>query len=155
MAMREILLLQPVDKLGGEGDRVRVRAGFARNYLVPGKKALAFTAANQRQIDALVRRREERERQERERAEEIAAKLRDLRIVVRVRTGEQGKLFGSVTGPNLLEELAGAGFSIPREQLLLEHPLKTLGQHRVELRLHRDVRADLAVEIVSENPVVA
>ncbi|MDR2030457.1 MAG: 50S ribosomal protein L9 [Puniceicoccales bacterium] len=155
MATQEVLLLRPVAKLGREGERVRVRAGFARNYLVPQKKALAFTAANQRQIDALIRRREERERQERAGAEEVAATLGGLRIVVRVRTGEHGKLFGSVTAMDLQTELASAGVAIQRDQILLEHPLKTLGQHRVGVRLHRDVTADFTVEIVSENPVLS
>jgi large subunit ribosomal protein L9 len=131
-----------------------VRAGYARNYLVPRKLALAFSTANQRQIAALLKRREERERRLREAAEELAGKFAGLRIVIRVRTGENGKLFGSVSAMDLVGELAGRGIAVERAQLLLEQPLKELGQHGVNLRLHGDVRAHFTVEIVSENPVV-
>jgi large subunit ribosomal protein L9 len=154
MATAEVLLLEPVQHLGGEGACVRVRAGYARNYLVPRKLALAFSATNQRQIAALVRRREERELRRRGEAEEKGKLFSGLRIVIRVRTGENGKLFGSVTAMDLLAELANQSVAIERDQLLLEHPIKELGQHEVEVKLHPDVRARFTVEIVSENPVL-
>ncbi|MDR0679299.1 MAG: 50S ribosomal protein L9 [Puniceicoccales bacterium] len=155
MAMNEILLLEPVVGLGEEGECVRVKAGYARNFLVPSKKALIFSVANKNRIGALMRRQEERRQREREAAEVLARRFDGLRIVVAVRTGENGKMFGSVTAIDLEKELAGRGLEIARDCIRLEQPLRELGQHGVEIRLHRDVRTTLAVEIVSENPILA
>ncbi|MDR3316482.1 MAG: 50S ribosomal protein L9 [Puniceicoccales bacterium] len=154
MAICEILLLEPVTNLGREGERVHVKAGYARNFLVPRKKALAFNRANERQVQSLIRLREERERRERESAAGLAKQFDGLRVVVAVKTGENGKLFGSVTAMELLEKLAEKGISLERQQLQLEQPLKELGQHAVGVRLHRDVQASFTVEIVSENPII-
>ncbi|MDR2576607.1 MAG: 50S ribosomal protein L9 [Puniceicoccales bacterium] len=154
MATCEILLLTPVSNLGDEGDCVRVKAGYARNFLVPQRKALSFSKANERQIRALIKRREERDRKAKEDAMLLAKHFGQLRVVMAVRTGENGKLFGSVSASDLLEKLAEKSIAISRDQLHLPHPLKELGQHSVEVRLHRDVSATFVVEIVSENPVV-
>ncbi|MDR0340081.1 MAG: 50S ribosomal protein L9 [Puniceicoccales bacterium] len=154
MAMSEILLLEPVTGLGEEGECVRVRAGYARNFLVPHKKALVFSAANKNRIGALIRRQEERRQREREAAEVLARRFDGLRIVVAVRTGENGKMFGSVTAIDLEKELAERGLEIARDRIRLEQPLRELGLHDVEIRLHRDVRTAISVEIVSENPIL-
>ncbi|MDR2664212.1 MAG: 50S ribosomal protein L9 [Puniceicoccales bacterium] len=154
MAMSEILLLEPIAGLGEEGECVRVRAGYARNFLVPRKKALVFSAANRNRIGAIVRRREERQRREREEAEALARQFDGLRIVVAVRTGENGKMFGSVTAMDLEKELAEKGLAVAREHIQLEQPLRELGQHGVDIRLRQGVRTTLAVEIVSENPIL-
>jgi large subunit ribosomal protein L9 len=154
MAISKLLLLESIAGLGEEGDCVNVRAGFARNYLVPRKKALVFAASNHNRIQALIRRREERLLREREEAAALAKRFEGLRVVITVRTGDSGKLFGSVTAMDLLKGLEEKGVTIDRECILLEQPLRELGQHSVEIRLHKDVRATLAVEIVSENPIV-
>jgi large subunit ribosomal protein L9 len=155
MATCEVLLLEQINNLGDEGECVRVRAGYARNFLVPRRKAVAFNNATEKQIKALIKRRDERKRIELEKAKNIAEELKGLRIVVAVRTGENGKLFGSVSATDLLGKLAENGITIDRGQLQLQHPLKALGQHNVDVRIHCDVCATFIVEIVSENPVIS
>lgn len=154
MATVDVLLLEPLVGLGEEGDCVHVRAGYARNFLVPRKKALVFSVANRNQIRALIARREERQRREKEEAMAAAKRFDGLRIVVAVRTGANGKMFGAVTAMDLQKELASKEIEIDRDRIQLEHPIRELGQHRVGIRLRSDVHASIDVEIVSENPIV-
>ena len=154
MTTVDVLLLEPLLGLGDEGDCVHVRAGFARNFLVPRKKALIFSVANRNQIRALVARKEERKRKEKEEAMVLANRFDGLRIVVAVRTGANGKMFGSVTAMDLQKELSAKDIAIERDCIQLEHPIRDLGQHSIDIRLRSDVHATLAVEIVSENPIV-
>lgn len=154
-SVKEVLLLKKLPKLGSEGERVHVRAGYFRNYLGPNKLAIAVGQANRKQIEALVAARERREKAEKEAAEAIAQKIASVRIVVSVKTGEKGKLFGSVTAPDILARLEEQGLTIERDQLKLLHPIKTLGQHQLTVQLHAEVEATFALEVVSENPVVS
>ncbi|MDR1436263.1 MAG: 50S ribosomal protein L9 [Puniceicoccales bacterium] len=154
MATVDVLLLEPIVGLGEEGDCVRVRSGYSRNFLVPRKKALTFSAANKNQIRAMAARREERLRREKEEAMAVAARFEGLRVVVAVRTGASGKMFGSVTAIDLHGELEAKGISIDRSCIQLEQPIRELGQHSVQIKLRKDVYAALAVEIVSEDPIV-
>ena len=105
MATKEILLLEPIEGLGAEGEKVSVKAGYARNYLLPRKKAVPMTRANQKQIEALHKRRAEREVRERKESEDLASKLNDLSIAFSVKTGEGGKMYGSVTAMDIQERL--------------------------------------------------
>jgi large subunit ribosomal protein L9 len=153
MANSEILLLKPVEGLGGEGDQVKVRAGYARNYLLPLGFAAPVTVANRKQVDALKRRRAERESLELNGAQELAKKLEKTSFAFAVKTGEGGKMFGAITGNDVHDKLTAAGFSIDKKRVLLHTPVKTLGKHTVNVKLHADVTVELAFDVVSENPI--
>ncbi len=155
MAHSEVLLVKPVEGLGGEGDQVKVRAGYARNFLLPRNLAVPVTTANRKQVEALKKRRGEREAQELNGAQELARKLEKTSLAFAVTTGEGGKLFGSVTSADLHEKLVAAGFTIDRKRIQLHTPVKTLGKHAVNLKLHPDVTVELSFDVVSENPIEA
>ena len=154
MAHSEILLLKPVDNLGGEGDQVRVRAGYARNFLYPRKIAIPLTAANRKQTEALKKARALREVKELDGAKAVATRIEGTRIAFAVKTGEGGKMFGSVTAADLHAKLAEAGLTVDRKRVLLPTPVKTLGQHSAKVRLHPEVVVELNFDVVSENPIV-
>lgn len=153
MPQTEVLLLQPLPHLGGEGEKVRVRSGYARNYLLPRKLAIPATRANVRQVEALEARRLAREQAEKARAEELASRVEAVRPVVVVKTGEGGKMFGAVTVRDLLDKLEEAGISLDRKKLHLPAPVKTLGEHEARVRLHPEVERVVRFEVVSENPI--
>jgi large subunit ribosomal protein L9 len=153
MAHSEVLLVKPVDGLGGEGDQVKVRAGYARNYLLPRKVAVPLTKSNRKQVEALKKRRGEREAHELNGAQELAKKLEKTSLAFAVTTGEGGKMFGSVTAADIHDKLVAAGFTIERKRIHLFTPVKTLGRHTVKVKLHSDVSVELPFDIVSENPI--
>lgn len=152
MANTDVLLLKPVENLGGEGEQVTVKAGYARNFLFPQKFAMPVNRANKKQIEALIKAREVREANERSEAEKLAEKLAGVSIAIAVKTGEGGKMFGSVTAADLIGRLAQEGIDISKKQLHL-NPVKELGKHTASVKLHRDVKAELSFEVVSENPI--
>jgi large subunit ribosomal protein L9 len=154
MSHSEILLLKPVEGLGGEGDQVKVRAGYARNFLLPRKVAVPVTKANRKQIDALKRRRGEREVQELNGAQELGRKLEKTALAFAVKTGEGGKMFGAITASDVHDKLAAAGFDIDKRKVHLFTPVKTLGRHTVKVKLHADVTVELGFDVVSENPII-
>ena len=154
MAHNEVLLIKPVEDLGAEGDQVKVRAGYARNYLLPRGIAVPLTRANRKQVEALKKRRAEREAQELSGAKDIAAKLEKIRVAFAVKTGEGGKMFGAVTANDIHEKLTQAGLTIDKRRIQLHTPVKALGQHTVKIKLHAEVSVDLNFDVVSENPIV-
>ena len=153
MATAEILLLEPILGLGNEGDTVTVKAGYARNFLFPQKKAVAITQANRKRIENLVKRRELREANELTQAKELSDKVLNTSIAIAVKTGKGGKMFGAVTVNDLLKHLSEAGIDLERKQIHLSDPIKVLGQHRIPIKLHSEVTVELAFEVVSENPI--
>lgn len=154
MAHSEILLLKPVENLGGEGDQVRVRAGYARNYLLPRKLAIPLTESNRKQIEALRKARAKREESELEAAKKLAGRIESTRIAIAVKTGEGGKMFGAVTAADIHAKLTEAGVEIDRKKIHVYNPIKTLGQHTTKIRLHADVQVEFSFDVVSENPIV-
>ena len=154
MATSEVLLIEPVEGLGGEGDQVKVKAGFARNFLLPTKKAIPVNRSNRKQIEALKTRRAEREAKNLEDAKARAAKLAETQIGIAVKTGDSGRMFGAVTSIHLHEKLVEAGFEIDRKKIHLEHPIKELGQHSFTVKVHPEVDVEMKIDIVSENPIV-
>lgn len=154
MAYSEVLLVRPVEGLGGEGDQVKVRAGYARNFLLPRNIAVPVTKANRKQIDALKKRRAEREAQELSGAQALAQQLEKTSLAFAVKTGEGGRMFGAITSADIHAKLGEAGIQIDRKLIHLHTPVKTLGQHTVKVRLHADVSVELGFDIVSENPIV-
>jgi large subunit ribosomal protein L9 len=153
MAHTEVLLVKPVEGLGGEGDQVKVRAGYARNFLLPRNVAVPVTKANRKQVDALKRRRGEREAQELNGAQELGGKLEKTGLAFAVTTGEGGKMFGAITVNDIHDKLAAAGFNIEKKRIHLHTPVKTLGKHTVKVKLHSDVSVELSFDVVSENPI--
>lgn len=153
MAQTEVLLVQPIAGLGNEGEQVTVRAGYARNYLLPQKMALPVNRANRKQVDALVKRREQRLQHELDTAQKLADRLGALSLSFAMKTGQGGKLFGSVTNQDIQARLKEEqGIQIDRHRIQIE-PIKSLGQHTADVKLHAEVTAPLKVEVVSENPI--
>ncbi|WP_309381776.1 50S ribosomal protein L9 [Cerasicoccus frondis] len=150
---QDVLLLEPVENLGHEGDQVSVKAGYARNFLLPRKLALPVNRANKKHIEALQARKEARLKQEREHAEQVLARLETVSIAIAVKTGEGGKMFGSVTSQDLVDRLKEDGIEVERKQLNLHTPVKTLGKHTTKVKLHPEVSYELEWEVVSENPI--
>jgi large subunit ribosomal protein L9 len=153
MAHTEVLLVKPVEDLGGEGDHVKVRAGYARNFLFPRKIAVPLTGSNRKQVDALKKRRAEREQTELNGAQDVAKKLEKTSLAFAVKTGEGGKMFGAITAQDIHDKLAAAGLEIEKRKIHLFTPVKTIGKHTVKVKLHADVSVDLAFDVVSENPI--
>jgi len=153
MATTEVLLVQHMQQLGSEGDVVKVRPGYARNYLIPQKKALPLNLANKKRLDSLKQSRAIRESDELQKAQEIATKLKAVKIAVAVKTGSGGKLFGSVTANHILEKLSESGFTMDKKHFVSFSPIKELGKQNVTLQLHKEVEAEVEIEVVSENPI--
>ena len=153
MANHEVLLLQPVDGLGAEGDQVKVRAGYARNFLLPQGKAVPLTGANRKRIEALKKARGLREAKELDGAQALAKQIEKAGIAIAVKTGEGGKMFGAITAQDIYDKLHAAGLEIDKKKIHLFSPIKTLGMHTVKVKLHPDVSVEVPFDVVSENPI--
>lgn len=153
MANNQVLLLKPINGLGAEGDTVTVRAGYARNFLLPRKLALPVTQANKKQVESLLKAREAREQKEFEEARALGEKVVATSVAIAVKTGEGGKMFGAVTANDLIERLKEEGVELTKKQLALPAPIKELGSHTATVKLHPDVSVEVSFEVVSENPI--
>ena len=153
MPTTEVLLVEHIANLGAEGDVVKVRPGYARNFLLPQNKAVPLNMANKKRLDALKVARAARETDELQKSQEIASRLKETKIAVAVKTGAGGKLFGSVTVNHILEKLQESGFVFDKKHVTSFSPIKQLGKTTVKLSLHKDVEAEVEVEVVSENPI--
>lgn len=153
MASSELLLLKPVDGLGGEGDQVKVRAGYARNFLLPRGFAVPLTQSNKKQVEALKKRRGEREAQELSGAQELAKQIEKVSMAFVVKTGEGGKMFGAITVNDLHDKLVASGVNVEKKKIHLHTPVKTLGKHEVQVKLHSEVSVTVSFDVVSENPI--
>lgn len=153
MANQQLLLLEPVDNLGNEGDEVSVKSGFARNYLLPLRKAVPVTRANKKQMEVLRARATQRLQNELEKAREVGGRIEALSIVFAVQTGPGGKMFGSITAAEIAKRITEEGVEIDKRQVLLGHAVKELGQHSTKIRLHPEVSVEVSFEVVSENPI--
>lgn len=154
MPHTRVLLREDVDDLGARGEIVRVRSGYARNYLLPRNLAVEATAGNVRSIEqeraALLK----KEAKERSTAEAQSDQMRSLVLEFKRKAGEQGALYGSVTSMDLAEALKERGYEIDRHRIHLREPLKRLGDFNVPVRLHREVTIDLQVKVVPEGEVI-
>ena len=146
----EVILRQHVDNLGERGQIVKVADGYARNYLLPRKLALPATEGNKMHVARERKIMETREAEEKGQAEGIAARLAGVDITIARRVGETEQLYGSVTAADIAEYLRGKGFEIDRRKLVLADPIKTIGEHNVPLKLHREVSVPLKVKVVKE-----
>ncbi len=154
MAKTEVILTHNIVGLGGESDQVKVAAGYARNYLFPQGLAIPLTSANKRRLEALKQRRAEREAHELNTMTELAKSISKLICVVTVKTGEDGKMFGTVTSGMIADQLKTQfDISLDKRKIHLEQPIRALGEHEVELRLHADVTTTLKVRVESSTPL--
>ena len=145
----EVILKEHVEHLGRRGEIVKVANGYARNFLFPRKLALAVTAENKRQIERERAKAEAREAEDVQIAQALATRLEAIEIAISRRVGEHDTLYGSVTSSDIAEALAARELGVDRRKIQLAEPLKTLGDHVVPVRLHRDVTADVKVKVVA------
>ena len=144
----KVLLQSDVDNLGAGGEVVRVRAGYARNFLLPRGLALPATAGNLSRVEELKRAAASKKKVERDTADELGQKLGALSLNIKRAVGEEGKMYGSVTAKDIAESSAAAGVSIDRRRISISEPIKQLGTFQVAVKLHHDVTATLKVEVV-------
>ncbi len=148
--MIEVILRDDVKSLGRAGELVRVKPGYARNYLLPQGLAYEATEGNKKRIAAETRARAQRNQAERTEAERTAAVLAGVALTFTAKAGEEGKLFGSITAQDVADALAREGHAVDRRRIELEHPIKTLGEHTVTVRVHPEVHAEVRVTVVPE-----
>jgi large subunit ribosomal protein L9 len=146
----EVILREDVKSLGKAGELVKVRPGYARNYLLPQGLAYEATDGNRKRIAAESKARETKRTAERGEAEAVAATLGGLTITLARKAGEEGRLFGSITAQDIADGLAAQGHTVDRRKIELAQPIKSIGTAVVPLRLHPDVHAEIHVSVVAE-----
>ena len=150
MPLTELILTENVPGLGAEADVVKVRRGYARNYLLPLGKAYEVTPATLRKLNALKQKRAEREATELNDAQELARRIGKARFIFTLETGGTGKAFGSVTAQDIVNRLKNeVGAEIDRHKIVLERPIKDTGEHELAIKLHHDVTAQLVFQVKS------
>ncbi len=150
MATMKIVLRQDHERLGNAGDVVTVKAGYARNYLIPKRIAYPAKPNYIRMLEEEKRQKQHRHRKERKLAEALAEKLSEVSVTIPVKVGEEEKMFGSVTTMDIAGALAEKGFEIDRRKIILEEPIKELGIYSVPIKLHPEVEANIKVWVVKE-----
>ncbi len=146
----EIILREDIDKLGHRGQIVKVSDGYARNYLLPRRLAVAATEANKKIIEQERLAHVRREAKEQGDAMDLGRLLGGVSVTIKQKAGEQDQLFGSVTAKDIAEALEQQGFTIDRRKIHLDDPIKQLGEYKVPLRLHREVIVEIGVSVVKE-----
>ncbi len=146
----EVILREDVKSLGKTGDLVKVKPGYARNFLLPKGLAFEATEGNRKRILAESKARMAKSAEERGAAEAVAAKLSGVTVTLARKAGEGDRLFGSITAQDIADALADAGQTVDKRKIELEHPIKSLGTHAVPVRLHHDVQAEIRVTVVPE-----
>lgn len=146
----EVILREDVDKLGARGQVVKVANGYARNFLLPKRLAVAASAANKKIIEQERTAHLRREAKEQSEARDLAKLMTGVGLTIRRKAGEQEQLFGSVTAQDIADALAAQDFTIDRRKIHLDDPIKQLGGHIVTLRLHREVSVPIQVTVVRE-----
>jgi large subunit ribosomal protein L9 len=153
MAHKQILLREDIDNLGARGEIVRVKSGYARNYLLPRKLAVEATASNVKQIESERAALLKREAKERATADAQGEQLRGMTLSFERKVGEEGVLYGSVTSMDIAHALKERGYEIDRRKIVLREPIKRFGNYVVPVRLHRDVTIEMPVSVLGEGGV--
>lgn len=151
----EVILLERIARLGQMGDVVRVKDGYARNYLLPQGKALRANDANRKKFESERSQLEVRNLERKSEAEQIATKLSGKAFVVVRQAGETGQLYGSVTSRDLAEAIEAGGFTVARSQIALNQPIKTIGMHEVRIVLHPEIDSRVTVNIARSDDEAA
>jgi large subunit ribosomal protein L9 len=144
----KLILTQEVTGLGSPGDVVEVKAGYGRNYLVPRGFAVAWTKGGERTIESIKAARKAREVRDLDHAKEIKAKLESSTVLLQVRAGEGGRLFGAVTVNDIANAIKAAGAEVDKRKIVMGNPIKSLGTHQVTVRVHDEVDATVNLNIV-------
>ena len=147
MATTQVILREKIVNLGSEADVVTVKAGFARNFLIPEGKAFEATKANLKHLESLSANRIKREATELQEAQDLAAKIKKLSLTFTLETGQGGKAFGSITTIDIHKELSDKGIEIDRHTIILDGPIKTSGKQNLEVKLHADVTTTLKINV--------
>jgi large subunit ribosomal protein L9 len=145
-----VILKQDVDKLGKTGELVKVTPGYARNYLIPKQLAVAATEGNLKSIKMLQQSHAKRDMKEKSSAEIVARDISRLTLELTRKAGEGGSLFGSVTSIDVAEKLAAHKIEVDKRKILLDEPIKSIGEYTIPVRLHREVTAHIRVNIQAE-----
>ena len=153
MATTEVILREKITGLGAEADVVKVKAGFARNFLIPQGKALEATKGNLRTLESLHAKRAQRETEELAEAQELAGKISRLKPKFTLETGQGGKAFGSITSMDIQKELESKGITIDRTAIKLSKPLKRSGKSDIEIKVHVEVTTTLTVTVETDEDV--
>ncbi len=146
----QVILREDIDKLGKIGDLVKVADGYARNFLVPGKKAIEATPKNLNAMNHAKKMVSDRLRKLKKEAAADADRIKSLSITIKAKVGEEGKLFGSVTSMDIVEAMKAQGVVIDKRKLVLDEPIKRLGDFTITVKLHSDVTADFKVSVIGE-----
>ena len=146
----EVILREDIDKLGTRGQLVKVAPGYARNFLLPNKMAVAATESNKKIVEQERQAHLRREAKVEGEAKDLGQMLGKVSITISQKAGENDQLFGSVTSKDIAEALENQGYTIERRKIVLEEPIKTLGEFKVPVRLHREVTAEVTVHVVKE-----
>ena len=146
----QVILREDIDKLGKIGDLVKVADGYARNFLVPGKKAIEATPKNLNAMDHAKKMVSDRLRKLKKEAAADADRIKGLSVTIKAKVGEEGKLFGSVTSMDIAEAMKAQGVVIDKRKIVLDEPIKRLGDFTITVKLHSDVTADFKVSVVAE-----
>src|SRR5690349_5603815 len=146
----EIILREDIDKLGQRGQVVKVAAGYARNYLLPRKLAVAANESNKKIVEQERQAYLRREAKQVSEAQDLAKMMGSVSVTIRQKAGENDQLFGSVTANDVAVALEKLGYTIDRKKVHLDEPIKTLGEYKVAVRLHKDVSIDIPVQVVKE-----
>ncbi len=146
----QVILREDIDKLGKIGDLVKVADGYARNYLVPNKKAIEATPKNLNAMDHAKKMVSDRIRKLKKEAAADADMIKALAITIKAKSGEEGKLFGSVTSMDIAEAMKAQGVGIDKRKIILDEPIKRLGDYTITVKLHVDVTADFKLTVIAE-----
>jgi large subunit ribosomal protein L9 len=146
----QVILREDIDKLGKIGDLVKVADGYARNYLVPNKKAIEATPKNLNAMDHAKKMVSDRIRKLKKEAAADADMIKALAITIKAKSGEEGKLFGSVTSMDIAEAMKAQGVGIDKRKIVLDEPIKRLGDYTITVKLHADVTADFKLTVIAE-----
>jgi len=146
----EIILREDVDKLGSRGDLVKVAAGYARNFLLPRKLAVTATDSNRKIVEQERQAHLRREAKQVGEAQELAKLMASVTVTIARKAGENDQLFGSVTAADIADALAVQKYTVERRRIVLDEPIRTLGEHKVTIRLHREVPAEITVNVTKE-----
>ena len=145
--MVDVILLERVEKLGQMGQIVKVKPGFARNYLLPQKKAMRATKENLAYFETQRAQLEAHNLERKSEAGEVGGKLEGLTVVLIRQAGESGQLYGSVAARDIAETVTKAGFTVDKQQIVLDRPIKTLGLHRLRVMLHPEIAATITANV--------
>ncbi len=146
----EIILLQDIPKLGNKDDIIKVKRGYAVNYLIPKGLAIIATPSAKKALEEKLKQQSKKIEKARKEAEELLKKLKDIKLQIAVKAGEKGQIFGSVTNFQVADALKEKGFNIDRKQITIAEHIKQLGTYKANIKLFKDIEAEIELEVVAE-----